>query len=83
MGKVDRVKKRVDRLRSKGKNERADKVEQRFLQKDADQKLLGRLGGELDMAKEAEETLMSQGANKLKRMTFGGRTDGSRTYSGK
>ena len=30
MGKVERVKKRVSKLRNKGKNERADKIENRF-----------------------------------------------------
>lgn len=84
MGKAERVKKRVDRLRSKGKNERADRIETRFLTSDANTKLLGNMGGEIDLAMEAEETLNSQGKNKntkvgLPKKNMGGRTNGSRT----
>ena len=87
MSKTDRVKKRVKRLRDKGKNDRADRIEQRFLSKDAEKKLLGSMGGEIDLAMEAEETLSTQGGNKnrkisLPKKNMGGRTNGSRTYSG-
>ncbi len=87
MGKVERVKKRVSKLRNKGKNERADKIENRFLQKDANNKLLGNMGGEIDLSMEAEETLASQGKNKntkigLPKKNMGGRvSNGSMTYS--
>ena len=87
MGKVERVKKRVNRLRDKGKNERADRIESRLLTSDANTKLLGNMGGEIDLAMEAEETLNSQGKNKntkvgLPKKNMGGRvSNGSMTYS--
>jgi hypothetical protein len=87
MGKVERVKKRVEKLRDKGKNKRADKIETRFLQKDASNKLLGNMGGEIDLSMEAEQTLASQGNNKnrqigLPKKNMGGRvSNGSMTYS--
>ena len=45
------------------------------------------MGGEIDLAMEAEETLSTQGGNKnrkisLPKKNMGGRTNGSRTYSG-
>tara|TARA_R110002167_G_scaffold223061_1_gene428083 strand:- start:1107 stop:1373 length:267 start_codon:yes stop_codon:yes gene_type:complete len=87
MGKVERVKKRVDKLRSKDKNKRADRIESRLLTSDANTKLLGNMGGEIDLAMEAEETLLTQGKNKdtkvgLPKKNMGGRvSNGSMTYS--
>ena len=87
MGKTERVKKRVSRLRNKGKNDRADRIENRFLTNDANTKLLGNIGGEIDLSMEAEQTLSSQGKNKnikvgLPKKNMGGRvSNGSMTYS--
>ena len=82
MGKVERVKKRVSKLRDKGKNKRADRIETRFLQNDANTKLLGNMGGEIDLAMEAEETLSTQGGNKNRNIGLPKKNMGGRVSNG-